>query len=621
MTPTPSSSSPSAASATSSTPTRSSRRLVLQFVLPTLAALGAALATAIPYVALTVERHQIETLGERLLAEARVAGEALPWTAGAPLDVACAQLAADLGVRLTVIAADGRVLGESTRSSESLENHADRPEVKDALTMGRGQAVRHSATVGALLLYTAWLQTRADAVRVVRTALPLTAVAENVAHLRRLLVIGLLAAMLLGLATSLVLSRRVLRRIQRLVAFARAVAGGAPAPYLAPERRDDLGVLEAQLAEMAREVAATIAALRVERERLEAILRGMVEGVLVTDLVGRVALMNERARELLGLPAGLDGAGRSLVEVARQPQVSEMLRGLAGGETVLSRDLMLEGAERTTLQVNGARLCGPDGQPFGYVLVLHDVTELRRLEVVRRDFVANVSHELRTPVTAIKGYAETLLGPAGDDREARRRFLSVIDRHSERLGRLIDDLLTLSDLELGRSPLRLGTVAVAPAVEDALQILSDTAARGGVELGAQVDPASPALEADADRFRQVLINLVDNAIKYTPGGGRVFVRAAASGAEHDGMVEIAVEDTGVGIPARDLPRLTERFFRVDKGRSRALGGTGLGLAIVKHIVQAHGGELGITSAVGRGTTVRVLWPAAAPARPAAEVAR
>src|SRR5206468_1429652 len=501
MTPTPSSSSPSGASATSSTPTRSSRRLVLQFVLPTLAALGAALVTAIPYVAVTVERHQIETLGERLLAEARLAAEALPWTAGAPLDAACTQLAADLGVRLTVIAADGRVLGESTRCSESLENHADRPEVRAALAAGRGQAVRHSATVGAQLLYTAWRETHGDAVRVVRTALPLTAVAENVAHLRRLLVSGLLAAMLLGLATSLVLSRRVLRRIQRLVGFARAVAGGAPAPYLAPERRDDLGVLEAQLAEMAREVTATIAALRVERERLEAILRGMVEGVLVTDLVGRVALMNERARELLGLRAGHDGAGRPLVEVARQPQVSETLRALAAGSAVISRDLTLDGAERTTLQVNCALLCGPDGQPFGYVLVLHDVSELRRLEVIRRDFVA---------------------------------------------------------------------------------------------LGARIDPATPALEADADRFRQVLINLVDNAIKYTSGGGRVFVRAtAARGAEHEGMVEIAVEDTGVGSPAQDLPRLTERFFRVDKGRSRALGGTGLGLAIVKHIVQAHGGELGI----------------------------
>src|SRR5256712_4484330 len=177
-----------------------------------------------------------------------------------------------------------------------------------------------------------------------------------------------------------------------------------------------------------------------------------------------------------------------------------MLRELAGGETVVSRDLTLEGAERTTLQVNGARLCGPDGQPFGYVLVLHDVTELRRLEVVRRDFVANVSHELRPPLTAIKGYAEPLLGSAGDDRETRRRFLSVIDRHSERLGRLIDDLLTLSDLELGRTPLRLGTIAVGPAVEDVLQILSETARRGGGQPRPPGGPPPPAPPAAPPRL-------------------------------------------------------------------------------------------------------------------------
>src|SRR5207249_1174463 len=193
-------------------------------------------------------------------------------------------------------------------------------------------------------------------------------------------------------------------------------------------------------------------------------------------------------------------------ELVRDPQVAELTRELASGAPLATRDLTL--AAGRTLHVNAAPLRGTDGRPFGFVLVLHDVTELRRLEVVRRDFVANVSHELRTPLTAIKGYAETLLGSAGDDRETRRRFLSVIDRHSERLGRLIDDLLTLSDLELGRTPLRLGTIAVGPAVEDVLQILSETAKRVGVVLDARVDPTSPALEADADRFRQVLINLV-----------------------------------------------------------------------------------------------------------------
>ena len=575
-------------------------------------ALLGALSAAVPYLAVTLERHEIETLGERLLAEARGAGKTLPWTMGGPLDAACARLAGDLGVRLTVIAEDGQVLGESTQSSASLENHADRPEVQAALAGGSGHSIRESATVGSRLLYAAWRQERGAEVRVVRTALPLTAVEASIAQVRRVVVLGLLAAMVLGLLAALLLSRRLIGRIQRLVAFAQAVARGEPPPYLAPERRDDLGVLEAQLRDMARDVVTTIAAVRVERERLEAILRGMVEGVLVTDLGGSVVLMNDRARDLLDVPPGRELTGRPFVEVARHPEMAEMLRELAAGAPLMSRDVTLGGADPSTLQVNGARLCAADGRPFGFVLVLHDVTELRRLEVIRRDFVANVSHELRTPLTAIKGYAETLLGPAGEDPETRRRFLTVIDRHSERLGRLIDDLLTLSDLELGRTPIRLATVALAPAVEDVLQILDDAAGRAGVQLTGEVTPGTPAIEADADRFRQVLINLVDNAIKYTPGGGRVLVRAApARRTDLVNMVEIAIQDTGVGIPTQDLPRLTERFFRVDKGRSRALGGTGLGLAIVKHIVQAHGGELDITSAVGHGTTVSVFFPAAA----------
>src|SRR5439155_539279 len=213
-------------------------------------------------------------------------------------------------------------------------------------------------------------QTRGTELRVVRTALPLTSVVENVAHLRRLLLAGLLAAALLGLAAALLVSRRLLRRIQRLVDFARTLASGAPAPYLAPERRDDLGVLEEQLAEMAREVATTIAALRVERERLEAILRGMVEGVVVIDLAGNVVLMNDRARDLLDVPAGHDGRGQPLIGIARQPRVADMLRALARGAAMLSSDAIV-GGDGPTLQVNGARLCGPDGAPFGFVLVLH----------------------------------------------------------------------------------------------------------------------------------------------------------------------------------------------------------------------------------------------------------
>ncbi len=593
-------------SATSSTRTRWNRRLVLQFLAPTLVALLGALLTAVPYVALTVERHQVETLAERLFAEARLAGETLPWSSGEELDAACARLAADLGVRVTVIAPDGRVLGESTRPSAELENHATRPEIRAALATGTGQKKRWSTTVRSRLLYTAWRQTRGDDVRIVRLALPLTAVAANVAHLRRLLLAGMLAGIAFGLAAALVLSRRLLRRVRRLVAFARRLAAGERAPYLVAERGDELGVLEAQLGVMARNVATTIAELRVEHERLQSILRSMVEGVLVTDLAGGVVLMNERARELFELPR--ESSGRRLIELVRDPQVADLTRELASGVPLASRDLTLAGGQ--TLHVNAAPLRDADGRPFGFVLVLHDVTELRRLEVVRRDFVANVSHELRTPLTAIKGYAETLLGPPGDDRPTARRFLSVIDRHAERLGRLIDDLLTLSDLELGRTPLRLAAVDLVPVIDDVLAIFAERMKLAELAVTTRVEPGTPQVLADADRLQQVLINLVDNAMKYSPAGGRIAISAGPGDGAHADMVEITVEDTGTGIPAEDLPRLTERFFRVEKARSRALGGTGLGLAIVKHIVQAHDGALGIDSTLGRGTTVRVLLPSA-----------
>ncbi len=566
------------------------------------------LVLAVPYIAFTVERHQVETLAERLLAEARQVGVALPVTEGAPLDEASRRIEALLGARVTVIAPDGRVLGESTRSSESLENHANRPEIREALEGGVGRSVRMSHTVGTRLLYVAWRQP-GPGERVVRIAVPLKAIEDNVGHLRRVLVTGVVMAAVFGLTVALFLSRGMLRRIQRLVAFARELAAGEPAPYIAPERHDNLGLLERQLGEMARNVAATIAELRVERERLEAILRGMVEGVLVTDLEGRVVLMNRRARELLGTPQDMDGRGRLLAELVRDPAVADITHELVSGAPVVSREAILEGGSGLALGVNAARLREGTGRVFGFVLVLHDITELRRLEVIRRDFVANVSHELRTPLTAIKGYAETLLGPAGDDRETARRFLGVIDRHSERLGRLIDDLLTLSDLELGRTPLRLGAVAVSVVVEDVLQILSDRMAERRVS--AEVAPDTPPVLADGDRLRQVLINLIDNALKYTPTGGQVTVRAGlARDPAQAGMVEIAVQDTGVGIPPADLPRLTERFFRVDKARSREIGGTGLGLAIVKHIVQAHGGWLSIASTLGHGTTVRVFFPVA-----------
>jgi two-component system phosphate regulon sensor histidine kinase PhoR len=335
--------------------------------------------------------------------------------------------------------------------------------------------------------------------------------------------------------------------------------------------------------------------------------------------------------------------------------LQELIREVASRratDPAVTREMEIEDKEQRHLAVSAVQVSEDGVTVSGYVIVFHDLTQIKRLEAIRADFVANVSHELRTPLTTIKGYAETLLNGAWRDPETARKFLSTIDRHAERLSRLIDDLLTLSDLELGKVPLRREEVFLEEVVEEVFETLRDKADKGQVTLHKDLPEALPPLIGDGDRIHQVLINLVDNAVKYTPAGGAVTVSARPVLSEAEGPVlkgrsikhpyegavlsleygvgrtgilpvingqagmpvppegwmEVAVSDTGCGIPEKEIPRLTQRFYRVDKARSRELGGTGLGLAIVKHIVQAHGGLLHIESQVNRGTTVRVFFP-------------
>jgi two-component system phosphate regulon sensor histidine kinase PhoR len=281
---------------------------------------------------------------------------------------------------------------------------------------------------------------------------------------------------------------------------------------------------------------------------------------------------------------------------------------VSGAGEVSHREVRLLAPVARTVEVNAVPLVlTGDDLGVGVVLVIYDVTTLRRLEQVRTEFVANVSHELRTPLTAIQGYLETLLGGALEERQNARRFLQIAFRHTERLGRLLNDLTDLSNIELNKVKLSLDPVALDTVIDSVLAIIQPRADAGRVTLSADVARSLPPVLADRDRLAQILINLVDNAVKYTAAGGSVSVRATA--AVGGGVVAIDVIDTGVGIPPADLPRITERFYRVDKARSRELGGTGLGLAIVKHLVIAHGGELTIDSTPGQGTTVRFTLPA------------
>ena len=359
-----------------------------------------------------------------------------------------------------------------------------------------------------------------------------------------------------------------------------------------------------------------------EVRRLAGVIEGMAEGVVVIDGEGRVVLANQRAEDLLDLPSQESHEGRLLAELNRHPDLHQMVR-VVREEGVWAQPMMGEivvgASEDVTLQVTASRLPAIADMARWFVLVFHDISSIRRLERVRRDFVANVSHELRTPLAAISGYTETLLEGALDDGDHARRFLRIIERHSERLGRLVNDLLTLSDLELGKTELHRAPQNMKVVTDACFETLRAKAEKADVTLASDIPEALPRLDADADRLEQALLNLVDNAIKYTPGGGRVRVLCkpidpsvapdSVSTEKVSAFVEIAVSDTGVGVPPDDLARLTERFYRVDKARSRELGGTGLGLAIVKHIVHAHGGWMRIDSEPDKGTTVRLAMPA------------
>jgi two-component system phosphate regulon sensor histidine kinase PhoR len=588
------------------------RRLSVQLLLPVVALAAAIVLVASLYWSREFQRLYVESLTARLGREAALTADALPWgVAGEGLDRLCAVKAREIGGRVTVIAADGRVLGESEEPSEPLENHGQRPEVVAARARGSGVATRFSHTLGYDMLYVAVVDRRGDALRFVRLALPLRELESARSLVRRTLASGLVAVILLGGASAVLFSRRIRRRIQKIEALSREILSGAGAGQGA-STEDELGDLELHLANLAREMRAQLARTEAERGKLEAVLRSMVDGVVVLDPDGRIALCNRAAVEQLELPTDGEPLGAKLSLVCRVPEINSLVEAAmrSAGE-VRHREVAFPGRETNRVLSASAVTVAEGQRPLGAILVLHDLTGIRRFEAMRADFVANVSHELRTPLTAIRGYAETLQSGALRDPERATEFVAVIQRHSERLTRLIDDLLTLSDLELGKTEIRPRPLPVAEVVRAPLEMLRQKAEERGVRLGAEIADGIPPVLGDPDRLEQVLINLVDNAIKYSGSGSRVRV-VASRATSRDGKpaIEIAVCDDGVGIAEKDIPRLTERFYRVDRARSRELGGTGLGLAIVKHIVQAHGGSLAIESELGRGTNVRITLPQA-----------
>jgi two-component system, OmpR family, phosphate regulon sensor histidine kinase PhoR len=595
------------------TPTRAERRRFglaarLTILLGVVAGLGV-LVMGI-YVSRALETQAVGRLQETLVTHAALLHDAFaPLVDGSPggpgLQARAQRYARILGARVTVIGADGTVLAESDRESiREMENHAGRPEVRQALAGTVGSDVRRSATLGRDLLYVAVPLEREGRRRgVLRLALPTHDVDEARVLVRRTVLGGALLAVAVAAVIGLFVSRRVTRPLRGMEAAARRMAEGDLRQAVPVAGSDEIAALGVALNRTAVALREKIERLGDEQAKVRTILDGMTEGVVALDDRGRLLLLNPAGRMMFGVENGAP-EGRSFLEVIRQKGLLDLVEEVRSSGAPVRHELELGFPVNRVVAARGAPL-GLGGEAAGVLLVLHDVTELRRLERVRSEFVANVSHELRTPLTCIKGYLETLLDGALDDRAHARRFLEVAGTHAERLERLIDDLLELSNIESGR-------VTLVPMRLDLGDVVTGVAAmfeRRTTQNHQTLERAVPpdlAVRADRDRLVQILVNLVDNAVKFTLEGGRVRIEA---GPGPEGRVEVRVRDTGIGIPSTDLPRITERFYRVDKTRSREVGGTGLGLAIVKHLVQAHGGELRIESALGHGTTVSFTLPA------------
>jgi two-component system, OmpR family, phosphate regulon sensor histidine kinase PhoR len=567
------------------------------------------------YSSTIIRRAYVSSLGDRMDREARLVAKTTPWSFdNQALDILSRDLARELGVRITVIGSDGRVHGDSEEPSSSMENHASRPEVLQALAIGTGGSVRYSTTTGYDLLYRAFLQSQGSDRRVIRLAIPLSEIEQVINSLRRTLLVAFVGFSSLGLLLSYGFSRHLTTRIKRLGDFARQLAQGIfPRNFFTKTGHDEVDALERHLSEMSERIRENVEQVVAEKEKASSILRCMMEGVLVLDPKGRVLVINQQAERMFHLPQDGDIRGASILEISRRPEMRNILRDVLAFDFARGpyrREVELD--EGRWFRVNGVSFRIDQSRDSGSVLIFHDISEIKQVEILRSDFVANVSHELRTPLTAIRGYAETLRQSPPDDTADAHHFLRIIEKHAERLSRLTEDLLTLSDLESGKMELDFNPVNIARVVQSVLEMFLDGANKKQVTLEQVIEPELPAVIGDVDRLQQLFINLVDNAVKYTPVTGTVTIKAQRAIINNSiDAVEVSVADTGAGIPEQFIPRLTERFYRVDKARSRDLGGTGLGLAIVKHIAQAHGAQLKIESALHKGTVVCVLLPAAA----------
>jgi len=583
-------------------------RIYLYFLTSALLVLGASAW----YAGRSVHQfHQAQVAAE-LGAHARIIAGEMEHFPGDDKDAAaigrfCRDMGAATQSRITIIAPDGRVLGDSEAVAANMENHRNRPEIAVALAGQAGQSVRFSDTLRRRFMYLAVpVMQGTNVAAVVRASRPLATINEALRAVYRHVLFGGLAAAAIFAVVAFYLSRRISRPLAAMRRVAEQLSRGDMGSRLAVTDDGEFGVLARTLNQMAVELDARMQTIVRQANEQQAVFSSMAEGVLAVDQEERILHMNDALARWLDVRPD-QARGRGLQEVVRHPELQQFVSAILASSGRAEAEIVIYGGEERILQLHGTLLAGAAGEKMGTLVVLSDVTRLKRLELMRRDFVANVSHELKTPITAIKGCMETLSGDACRSAYDTRRFLDMMERQVERLGMIVEDLLSLSRIEhdAEHDQVVLAPGPVRDVLERAVQTFSKTAAARGIAMVLEC-PKECTAALNAELLEQAVGNLIDNAVKYSPDGAHVCVMARARGEE----IEIRVADDGPGIEKKHLSRLFERFYRVDRVRSRTLGGTGLGLSIVRHIALAHHGSVAVESTLGRGSVFIIRLPRA-----------
>jgi two-component system, OmpR family, phosphate regulon sensor histidine kinase PhoR len=515
------------------------------------------------------------------------------------------QIARISGARVTLIDAQGKVLADSEKEVAGLENHLNRPEIQESRLKGKGNAIRYSATIGVDMLYVAVpVKTGKAITGYVRLARPLYDVQHTIEKVYDSFFLALFIVAVCSLIIAIIFSYRLTAPIKALERFTERLRQGTPEGAVLLNTADETKKLADNINYLVDELNSQIRLANEENSKLVTAFASMTEGVMILDAADRIEVVNQAMSNILAMQYG-DVAGKTLMEAFRNVELQKSFLKFKETREPVSQEITLGHMQPVILSVSITGVKGnPDNQKT--MVVFHDVTRLKKLERVRIDFVANVTHEIRTPLTAILGYLETIRDGAIKNPEETQRFIEVIISQAQRLNRLVEDLLIISRIELGEMNFRFEETSLGDAISNVMPLIVPKAVLKNIEITNLVPDNLPLIKADKDRLAQIFVNILDNAVKFTPENGKVRIKSE----EADGYTVLTVSDTGIGVPKEEIGRLGERFYRVDRNRSRELGGTGLGLSIVKHLMIAHGGKMEVFSQLGRGTKVSLFFPMA-----------